>query len=568
MNTLDGIVILIYLIGLVVIGLAFSDIKDTRTMFAAGGESPWWVSGLSSFMTFFSAGTFVVWGGIAFQLGLVAVMIQLCFGVAAFITGAFFASRWHRLGLTSASDYIALRFGRGALQFYVWVKALFSPFSLGTAVGAFCIMLCALVPLPEGTWFRDAATGNLSVTWALAGMVTLVTLYTLTGGLWAVLMTDVLQFVVLMVTVALVVPLAFMKVGGVGAFLDRAPEGFFTPTSGQYTWIFLGIFMVTNALQMGAEWHFAQRSMCVPTAKDARKGFYLFGALYLLSPLVWMLPPMIYRTIDPTVPTDEAYIRACRAVLPPGMVGLMIAAMFSATASSMSSVLNVMSGAVVTGVWEKFRGHHSEGDSVKAGRVITLFLGGLAFLGSYTIYRFGTVTDFVLGLNLINSALLLPTLWGFFSRRVGAEAVWVTLAVQAPLAVATKFGFSADGWFAGGALADLAGFYQTHTRALDLAIGFVVPFALLAFLEWRARGRVAAGWERIEAQCARQVEKAVPSPSTRPANMVAVAVGFIGLLLGVLALMDGEARGVLAAGAAAMLAVAGTVKWRALAASG
>ena len=88
MQTLDYIVLVFYLLGIVAVGLFCArQNKSASDMFAAGGQSPWWTSGLSAFMTMFSANTFVVWGGIAYQHGTVAVAINLCYGIAALLAG-------------------------------------------------------------------------------------------------------------------------------------------------------------------------------------------------------------------------------------------------------------------------------------------------------------------------------------------------------------------------------------------------------------------------------------------------------------------------------------------------
>jgi SSS family solute:Na+ symporter len=97
------------------------------------------------------------------------------------------------------------------------------------------------------------------------------------GGLWAVLMTDVLQFIVLNLAVLLVVPLAFIQVGGVSAFIDQAPAGFFRPTAGSYTWFFLAGWCAIHFFMIGAEWAFVQRFICVPSARDARRGHFCLG---------------------------------------------------------------------------------------------------------------------------------------------------------------------------------------------------------------------------------------------------------------------------------------------------
>ena len=78
--------------------------------------------------------------------------------------------------------------------------------------------------------------GTLSLSVAIVGLGAIVAVYTVVGGLWAVLMTDVLQFIVLMAAVAFVVPMMLMKVGGVSAFIQAAPEGFFSPTTADWTW--------------------------------------------------------------------------------------------------------------------------------------------------------------------------------------------------------------------------------------------------------------------------------------------------------------------------------------------
>ncbi len=79
-------------------------------------------------------------------------------------------------------------------------------------------------------------------------------------------------------------------------------------------------------LRIGGEWAFVQRFLSVPTAADAKKGTYLFGLLYLVTPVIWMLPSMLYQLIEPGANPEQAYILACQWVLPAGFMGLMMAA--------------------------------------------------------------------------------------------------------------------------------------------------------------------------------------------------------------------------------------------------
>jgi SSS family solute:Na+ symporter len=532
MSSIDWAVVIIYLIGLLAVGFLFSSIGSARTMFAAGGQSPWWISGLSSFMTFFSAGTFVVWGGIAYSFGFVAVAIQLSFGVAAFIAGRFIAGRWHDLGVTNASDYIGLRFGPRAVRFYIWLLTLRGPFMMGAAVYAFCLIACPLIPLSEGNIFRDPATGNFSVTWAIILFISLVTIYTMLGGLWAVLVTDVLQFIVLMSAVLVVVPLWLLKLSQSDLGWESLPEGFMAPTAGPFTLLFLGLFVLSNALALGMEWPFAQRALCVPSARDARRSFYLFGGLYLFSPFIWMLPPILYRITHPEANPDEAYILACREVLPVGLLGLLIAAMFSATASSVSSVLNVLSGSILSDLQTRFVKLNPERSAVFAGRVITLVFGALMVGGALIVKNGGTVTGFVLGLTIISGALLAPPLWGFFSKRLPGRSIWYVVAAQTAVAAMCKFGLARFDW-AGTSLEKIAAFYVQHERTMDVGLGLVLPFALLAFFEWRSR-KVDEGWLAVEMQFAKAKELHPLESSRKPLLIFAwAALGIALFMLGV-----------------------------------
>ena len=88
MNILDYITIILFSIGVLITGVSFSKTgKDMKSFFSGGGNVPWGMSGLSLFMGFFSAGTFVVWGSIAYSYGMVSIIIQLTMAVAGYAVG-------------------------------------------------------------------------------------------------------------------------------------------------------------------------------------------------------------------------------------------------------------------------------------------------------------------------------------------------------------------------------------------------------------------------------------------------------------------------------------------------
>ena len=572
----DYLVLSLYLVGIVGVGALFARFnRSASDMFAAGGQSPWWASGLSGFMTMFSAGTFVVWGGIAYKYGLVAVIINLCYGVAALAVGYFVAGRWKKLGVETPAQFIKMRYGKTALHFYTWSMMIYRIVGVAVALYSLALILTALMPLAEGNPLRDVVTGNLSLNWAIVIFGVVVVVYTMMGGLWAVLMTDVLQFIVLNLAVLFVVPMLLIETGGFGGFVSAAPEGFFLPTGGGYTWFFLAGWVAIHFFMVGAEWAFVQRFICVPNPRDARRSSYLFGILYLFSPFLWLLPPLLWRVQQP-LPADadaavidaaagQAYILACQAVLPAGLVGLMVAAMFSATASMVSSQLNVFAGVLTSDIYRGLiNPDASERRLVWVGRAWTTFLGAVLLGIALAIPYLGGAERVIVSVtSLLVGPLLTPTLWGLMSRRMDARAVFVTAAVCFVTGFAVKFGLAANGWLAAIAFLDpAAAFVQDNTQSIDIFLGVVLPIAVLIILQ-HSRKSTAPGWERVmqfEGDSQTAVMEAAPVAASRlPAIVVSWALAICGILMLALGIFQAEARMVVLLFAFALFGIAALV---------
>ncbi|MFL3659518.1 MAG: sodium:solute symporter family transporter [Opitutales bacterium] len=561
MQGVDYVVILLYVLGIIGAGTMFAGrMKSSKEMFSAGGQSPWWVSGLSGFMTQFSAGTFVVWGGVAYRYGFVAIVINLGYGVAAMMVGRFVAGHWRRVGVDSASEFLHLRFGGSVVQFYTWFKGTATLFTMGGGVYALSKIVCVLVPLPVGHVLADPATGFLSVTYASVALCLIVILITFIGGLWAVLMTDVLQFVILMVSVIFVVPLILMEVGGWGSFLEAAPEGFMSPVAADFTWWFITGWMIVNFFNIGAEWTFVQRYLCVPEEKDARKSAYLFGALYFVSPILWMLPPLIYRVLNSEADPEQAYILACQFVLPAGMVGLMVAAMASATASMATTRLNVFAGAFTSEVYHRIINQAaSEKRLVFVGRAATIILGCVVLSGALLIPKYG-YTSFLISINaLLNGPLMLPTIWGLFSRKIGLGAVWATILAGFLTAFLVKFGLSNEGFLTQvELLRPLVELITANSRIVDLIAGIVLPLIILVTLELRSKGE-HPGWQRVMEK--KQVFREIPvlKSSNLPGKMVVVSLAVIAVLMLGLSFINREESGLLIVFAIVLSGISGAI---------
>ncbi|MBN2577838.1 MAG: Na+:solute symporter [Pirellulales bacterium] len=562
MSILDYAILVGFLLWMLVIGgICTTRMKNSGEMFVAGRQSPWWVSGLSGFMTIFSAGTFVVWGGIAYRLGLVAVTILMIMGLSTFCIGLSIAPRWQRLGITTPVEFLRIRFNQSVVQAYTWLGMIYRGIGMGVGLYALAVMVSVLMPLPEGFPLRDPRTGNLSVGGGILLWSAVVVAYTMAGGLWAVLLTDVIQCIILCLVVLVTVPLSLGEIGGLGQLWRQAPQDFFQPAAAEYSWGFLVLWFLVGYFRYSADWPFVQRYICVPSPRDAAKVAFLMGGLYLVSPLIWMLPAMAYRVIDPHADPEKAYILICQRVLPSGMLGIMVAAMFSATASMISGMLNVFAGVFTRDVYYQcWNPQASERQMVLVGRLATLAYGAFITFVAFLVPEVGGAEDVVIALvTVLLGPLMLPVVWGFYSRHISSRAVWRTLIVSSAaaagvyllLALLPPVVSNGETVNQSGALGTFPRFstpvapqilepfflwMKSSGPLVNSILGFVVPLAVLLFEEVRSRRFGAdAGWLRLESFFAVHREKTAGIKASRmPAVLVAASLLMLGIVMAVI----------------------------------
>lgn len=431
MSNLDTSVIFIYMLLVLAAGMVFARVsKDTKSFFGAGGQAPWWISGLSMYMSFFSAGTFVVWGTIAYEQGWVAITMQWTMCLAALIVALVIAPRWHQTGCSTVAEFIGMRFGTGLQQLYSYITLLLGMIGSG------------VVLYPVARIVQVASGMQLSTATILLGGA--VVCYTATGGLWAVLITDTLQFVILTVSVLSLVPLALNKIGGPEALINNAPEGFFNLFSEEFTPTFIIAFIFYHIFVLGGNWGFVQRYTCVENKRDARKVGLLFAVLYLLSPVFWMIPPMAFRILNPELSglgSEGAYILISKAVMPMGFLGLMVAAMISATASTANTNMNISSAVFTFDIYKKLiRKKASDKEMMLVARISTLIFGIGMIVIALLVPKAGGIVNVVVTIGAMTGGpVLAPPIWGLFSKRIDKRAALSATLIGLTINLFLKF---------------------------------------------------------------------------------------------------------------------------------
>lgn len=473
MATSDYLIIFVYFSGLLLLGgLLGKKIKSSKEMFIAGRNSSWWLSGLSTYMTIFSAGTFVVWGGVAYRSGIVAIVVGVLLGIASILVGLFLAGKWAKLKINSPAEYLGIRFGKLTVRFYSIVLLIGRGIHTAVALYAIAVMMVVLMPLPENHFLADPNTGHLSISWAIAIMGIITIFYTGLGGFIAVLMTDIIQFAVLISIIIILVPLSLNYVGGIDTFISKAPEGFFDFVNSQYSWGWMILWLFLNFFMIGGDWPFVQRFISVPTSKDAKKSIFLVGFLYLLTPIIWYIPALVYRVINSDANPEQAYMLMSQKVLGVGLLGLFIAAMLSATMSMVSSTLNVFANVFTYDIFKKFRPLASEKILMKVGRIFTFSYGVIVtIIGIMIPYMGGAERVVVSILTLVISPLFIPSIWGLFSKRIGQKAVIFSMGTTYLFALLIKTGLLFNN------------FVMHHAEFVDAFIGLVFPVTILLIIE-------------------------------------------------------------------------------------
>lgn len=460
MNILDYITIILFSIGVLITGVSFSKTgKDMKSFFSGGGNVPWGMSGLSLFMGFFSAGTFVVWGSIAYSYGMVSIIIQLTMAVAGYAVGTWIAPRWHRTHSLTAAEYITGRLGVKTQKTYTYIFLAVSVFT----TGSFLYPVAKIVEVTTG----------IPLTTAIFALGAFSMVYVALGGLRGVVVTDVLQFVILFAAVVIAVPLAFDKIGGVGTFFEKVPEGFFELFEGEYTPGFVIAFAIYDMFFLGGNWAYVQRYTSVKTERDSRKTGWLFGVLYTISPILWMLIPMIYRVYNPSLSgleNEGAYLLMCKEAMPDGLLGLMLGGMIFATASSLNATLNISAGVVTNDIFKRMRPNASEETLMNVARISTWGFGIMAIIVALLIRSMGGIVNVVISVAALTGVpVYLPVIWSLFSKRQTARtilsATFISLAINLIFKFVTPhFGLALD-------------------RTWEMIVGTAVPVILLAGIE-------------------------------------------------------------------------------------
>jgi solute:Na+ symporter, SSS family len=399
--------------------------ETTADYFLAGRNTPWFIVGASLFASNIGSEHLVGLAGTGAASGVAVAQFEILAAFILLLLGWVFVPFYLRSGVFTMPEFLERRYSPAAR----WYLALIS-------IVAYVLTKISVTILAGGLAL-SAITGIGFWTGAII-VVVATGIYTLFGGLRAVLITDTMQMVVLIGGSVAVLYFGLSAVGGWGAMTEAAGPEFMSmwkPASDpNFPWT--GILFGAPILGI---WYWCtdqfivQRVLAARNLQEARRGTIFAGFLKLLPLFIFVIPGVIAMVLaqqgrlqlgDP----DAALPTLIGTLLPTGLRGLVIAGLLAALMSSLSSVFNSTSTLITWDIYKKFRPDASERRLVLVGRVSTAVLVGFGLAWIPLMQQLGTLYQ---ALQSIQAYIAPPIaavfLLGLFSSRLNARGAMAAL---------------------------------------------------------------------------------------------------------------------------------------------
>lgn len=437
MHIIDIIIFVVFIVGIVLFGASFYKKERTSEDFSTGGGVlPAWAIGLSIFATFVSSISFLALPGAAYLSDWNSFVFSLSIPVAIFMAIKFFIPLYRKVGSPSAYTYLEERFGP-------WAKNYVASFWLLTQVMRVAVILY-LLALP----MYIILGWDMRIIIVITGVGVMI--YSLLGGIIAVIWTDAIQSIILILgAIISLLFLIFSLPGGFGQYIEVAAQhnkfslGDFgiSLTESTFWVVFIyGIFI--NLQNYGIDQNYIQRYMTAKNEKEAISSAFGGGLLYIpVSLLFFMIGTglfVYYQQFPDLLPaefheagmSDSIFPYFIVHGLPVGITGLLVAAIFAAGMSTISTSLNSGATVILNDFYKRYSKNVNEKNSVK---VLYLATAGICILGvliSFLVIRVESALDIWWNLaGIFSGGMLGLFLLGYFSQRVTHLPAMIGVAI-------------------------------------------------------------------------------------------------------------------------------------------
>ncbi|MEG3691653.1 sodium:solute symporter family protein [Vibrio coralliirubri] len=446
---IDMLVVGVYFIFMIAIGVIFKRFAGSSTSdyFRGGGKMLWWMVGSTAFMTQFSAWTFTGAAGKAFTDGFPIMVIFMANAFGFLLSWLFFSYRFRQMRVVTPIEGVRRRFGATNEQVFTWATMPTSVVYTGIWLNGLALFVSAVFKV------------DIETTIVVTGLIVL--FISVLGGAWGVVASDFVQMVVIMAVTVVCAVAALAKIGGPANLIEQFPADSVMGSDMNYPLLFVSwfIFMFVKQLQNINNMQDSYRFLTAKDSINARKAALLAFVLMLVGPAIWFLPPWVTAIIYPEAATvhaaelgskaaDAVYLVFVENVMPVGMVGLLMSAVFAATMSSMDSGLNRNSGVFVRNFYAPIIDKNADDKKLmRVSQFMTMVFGILIIMVALFInsLRGLSLFDAMMYVStLLQMPILVPLFFGMFIKKTPDWAAWATLAVGMLVSYIVSFVLTAD----------------------------------------------------------------------------------------------------------------------------
>ncbi|MDP2301918.1 MAG: sodium:solute symporter [Ignavibacteria bacterium] len=425
-GTFDGIILISYLIGVMILGFYYSR-KSNKTMndyFLTGRNLTWLGVGMSLFATNISSEHFIGLAGSGASSGLAVGQFELMAIFILIILGWFLAPIYIKSGVITMPEFIEKRYDARSRKIFTFISIvvyLFTKISVTLFAG--------------GILFYKIFGLNI---YASAIIIVLMTgIYSVVGGSYAVMKTQIVQGFMMLAGALLLTIFGLNEVGGFAALQEKLPVDYFTMFKPMdhpdfpWTGIIFGAPIIAFWYWC-ADQYIVQRVLSARSIDDARRGSLLAAFLKITPIFILVLPGLIAYALFPGLQGDEAYpVLIASNILPVGVKGFVLAALLAAIMSSLASVFNSTASLITNDFYKPRHPNASEEKLVLVGRLTTMIIVVTAILGVPLVKLISS--QLYLYMQSIQANISPPItavfIFGLFMKKVNAKGALWTLII-------------------------------------------------------------------------------------------------------------------------------------------
>ncbi len=454
--SIDLLIVVAYGLALLAVALWVSRVpagqsKSTEDYFLAGRALPWWAIGASLIAANISAEQIIGQSGQGYAVGIAIAAYEWQAAIVLVIVAKWFLPIFLKRGIYTMPQFLDQRYGHG-------VKSVMS---------VYWIVLYTAVNLTTVLWLGGLAVNSLTGLPVMASMAALglfAVLYSISGGLKAVALTDIVQVTILIFGGLALTWIALDRIGeasgaigGLSRLYNEMPDHFKMILSRDHPaygdlpgiWTLLGGLWVLHFSYWGFNQYIIQRALGAPSLAEAQKGLVFAAFLKLLIPLFVVIPGIAAAMLAAqgsldgaalTEKSDRTYGELMK-LAPEGMRGLVFAALVAAIVSSLASMMNSISTIFTMDIYRSIWNGRSESHYVSVGRVAAISAIAIAlllakpFIGGFES-GFQAVQEYS---GFIAPGVVAVFILGFFSKRTNALGAFAALLGSVAFNVALKF---------------------------------------------------------------------------------------------------------------------------------